>query len=66
VPKRLRAGLRSSSLAIRRLMEPCVTLPLHIKPRHGYDLAQALARFGLANIDASTVYRLLRAWRLAS
>ena len=46
-------------------MEPCIILLLHIKPRHGYGLAQALARFHIANTDASMVYRVLRGMEAA-
>lgn len=33
---------------------------LHVRPSHGYELAQALAQFGMDQVDASLVYRLLR------
>jgi len=45
---------------VRGFMEPCLLLLLHIKPRHGYELAQALAEFDMGHIDASLVYRMLR------
>jgi len=45
---------------VRGFMEPCLLLLLHIKPRHGYELAQALAEFGMNQINASLVYRMLR------
>lgn len=42
-------------------MEPCLLLLLHRHPTHGYDLTQALADFGMENLDGSTVYRMLHA-----
>jgi len=37
---------------------------LHVSPSHGYELAQALARFGMDGVDASLVYRMLRQMEL--
>jgi len=45
---------------VRGFMEPCLLLLLHVKPGHGYELAQALAEFGMDHINASLVYRMLR------
>jgi len=45
---------------IRRFLEPCLLLPLHMDRSHGYDLAQELAPYGLGQIGPSLVYRMLR------
>ncbi|OGO04992.1 MAG: hypothetical protein A2Y73_06970 [Chloroflexi bacterium RBG_13_56_8] len=45
---------------VRRFTEPCLLLLLHQRPTHGYDLTEALANFGMAEIDRSIVYRMLR------
>jgi len=41
-------------------LEPCLLLLLHTGKSHGYELAQALAPFGLEDVDPSLVYRMLR------
>jgi len=41
-------------------MEPCLLMLLHVRPRHGYELAQDLAAFGMGQVHASLVYRMLR------
>ena len=33
---------------------------LHVRPSHGYELAQGLAQFGMDQVDASLAYRMLR------
>lgn len=47
---------------IVRFIEPCLLLLLREGASHGYDLAEALARFGFApgTVDFSVVYRALR------
>jgi PadR family transcriptional regulator, regulatory protein PadR len=45
---------------IRGFLEPCLLLLLHCSANHGYDLAVALAEFGLGDLDPSLVYRMLR------
>ena len=58
--RRWHGGGTASSLAIRRFIEPCILLLLREQARHGYDLAQSLAEFGIQPIDPSMVYRVLR------
>jgi PadR family transcriptional regulator PadR len=45
---------------IRRFLEPCLLLMLRMGKSHGYELSQALAPFGLGEVDPSLVYRMLR------
>jgi PadR family transcriptional regulator PadR len=45
---------------IRGFLQPCLLLLLHLNANHGYDLAAALAEFGLGDLDPSLVYRMLR------
>jgi PadR family transcriptional regulator, regulatory protein PadR len=47
---------------ISRFLEPCLLLLLRGDATHGYNLLEALARFGFApgTLDASVVYRILR------
>jgi PadR family transcriptional regulator PadR len=45
---------------IQRFLQPCLLLLLHMDKSHGYELAQALAPFGLGEMDSSLVYRMLR------
>ena len=47
---------------INRFLEPCLLLLLRGDANHGYNLLDALARFGFApgTVDASVVYRILR------
>ncbi len=47
---------------IARFLEPCLLLLLREDASHGYNLLDALTRFGFApgTVDAGTVYRLLR------
>jgi PadR family transcriptional regulator PadR len=58
------AGLGGSACPrrISRFLEPCLLLLLRIDATHGYNLLEALARFGFApgTVDASVVYRILR------
>ena len=53
-------GSVSPASGLRRFLEPCLLLLLEAQPSHGYDLARALADYGMADIDASLVYRALR------
>lgn len=57
---RRRAGRGRRRGHIRRFLEPCLLLLLHMGKSHGYELAQELAPFGLGEIDSSLVYRMLR------
>jgi poly-beta-hydroxybutyrate-responsive repressor len=41
-------------------MEPVLLLLLHRGPSHGYDLVSALEPFGLGDVPAGPVYRILR------
>jgi PadR family transcriptional regulator, regulatory protein PadR len=52
---------------ISRFLEPCLLLLLRDDATHGYNLLDALARFGFApgTVDASVVYRLLREMEVA-
>lgn len=43
-----------------RLIEPIVLLALKKQPAHGYTLLAELEPFGLAELDPSMLYRLLR------
>lgn len=47
---------------VARFLEPCLLLLLRGDASHGYNLVDALSRFGFApgTIDASVVYRMLR------
>lgn len=47
---------------ISRFLEPCLLLLLREDASHGYNLLEALNRFGFApgTVDASVVYRTLR------
>lgn len=47
---------------ISRFLEPCLLLLLRGDASHGYNLVEALGRFGFTPgaIDASVVYRILR------
>ncbi len=47
---------------ISRFLEPCLLLLLREDATHGYNLLEALRRFGFApgTVDASVVYRILR------
>lgn len=47
---------------IARFLEPCLLLLLRDDASHGYNLLEALGRFGFTpgTIDASVVYRVLR------
>jgi poly-beta-hydroxybutyrate-responsive repressor len=42
-------------------LHPCLLLLLRERSSHGYDLAERLKPFGVADGDAGTVYRALRA-----
>jgi PadR family transcriptional regulator, regulatory protein PadR len=63
------AGLGGSACPrrISRFLEPCLLLLLRSDANHGYNLLEALARFGFApgTIDASVVYRILREMEVA-
>jgi len=51
---------RGASRRAVRFVEPTLLLLLHHGPAHGYTLIDRLDEFGLADIDSSAVYRLLR------
>jgi len=42
------------------MLEPALLLLLHYCPAHGYTLLEQLEKFGLGDLDPSTVYRALR------
>jgi PadR family transcriptional regulator PadR len=44
-----------------RMLEPALLLLLHHGPAHGYTFLDRLEEFGLANLNPSAVYRMLRA-----
>lgn len=44
-----------------RMLEPALLLLLHRGPAHGYTFLDQLEEFGLANLNPSAVYRMLRA-----
>ena len=41
-------------------LEPTLLLLLHHDPAHGYTLIEQLSKFGLGDVDAGAVYRMLR------
>lgn len=43
-----------------RMLEPVLLLLLHHGPAHGYTFLEQLDEFGLANLNPSAVYRMLR------
>ncbi len=43
-----------------RMLEPALLLLLHHGPAHGYTLLEQLGEFGLAHVDPSAIYRMLR------
>ena len=43
-----------------RILEPALLLLLHHGPAHGYTLLEQLGEFGLAHVDPSAIYRMLR------
>ncbi len=43
-----------------RMLEPALLLLLHHGPAHGYTLLEQLDEFGLAHVDPSAIYRMLR------
>ena len=47
---------------VERFVEPCVLLALRERPRHGYELAEAVAALAgeAAAVDAGNLYRTLR------
>lgn len=53
-------GLQPGQIA--RFVEPCLLALLRERPRHGYDLIEAMAVFGLEPrlVDSGLVYRTLR------
>jgi PadR family transcriptional regulator PadR len=55
-----RRGGRRHRRRIGRFLEPCLLLLLHMSASYGYELAEALAQFGLSDVDSSLVYRNLR------
>lgn len=44
-----------------RMLEPALLLLLQHGPAHGYTFLDQLGEFGLANLNPSAVYRMLRA-----
>jgi PadR family transcriptional regulator PadR len=42
------------------MIEPALLLLLHHGPAHGYTLLEQLGEFGLARVDPSAIYRMLR------
>jgi DNA-binding PadR family transcriptional regulator len=42
------------------MLEPVLLLLLHHGPAHGYTFLEQLDEFGLANLNPSAVYRMLR------
>jgi len=63
-PRRRGANLGGGSCPrrISRFLEPCLLLLLREDATHGYNLLEALHRFGFTpgTVDASVVYRILR------
>ncbi|MFN2185028.1 MAG: helix-turn-helix transcriptional regulator [Anaerolineae bacterium] len=55
-----RHGWRGASRRPVRFMEPTLLLLLHRGPAHGYPLIEQLSEYGLADMDSSSVYRMLR------
>jgi PadR family transcriptional regulator PadR len=55
-----RGRRRGRSRRVARLLEPTLLLLLHQGLAHGYALLDQLAEFGLAQVDPSVVYRVLR------
>jgi PadR family transcriptional regulator, regulatory protein PadR len=49
-----------SGFGPRNFLHPCLLLLLCERASHGYDLAERLKPFGVADGDAGTVYRALR------
>lgn len=51
---------RGASRRAVRLVEPTLLLLLHDGPAHGYTLIEQLSAYGLADVDPSAIYRVLR------
>jgi len=51
---------RGRGRRVVRILEPALLLLLHHGPAHGYTLLEQLEEFGLARIDPSAIYRMLR------
>jgi PadR family transcriptional regulator PadR len=51
---------RGASRRAVRFVEPTLLLLLHYGPAHGYTLIEQLEEYGLADVDSSAVYRVLR------
>lgn len=51
---------RGRGRRVVRMLEPALLLLLHHGPAHGYTLLEQLGEFGLAHIDPSAIYRMLR------
>jgi poly-beta-hydroxybutyrate-responsive repressor len=49
-----------SGFGPRNFLAPCLLLLLCERSSHGYDLAERLKPFGVADEDSGTVYRALR------
>lgn len=54
-------GRRGLGRRAVRMLEPALLLLLHHGPAHGYTFLDRLEEFGLANLNPSAVYRMLRA-----
>ena len=53
-------GRRRRGRRVVRMLEPVLLLLLHHDPAHGYTLLERLGEFGLAHLNPSAVYRMLR------
>jgi poly-beta-hydroxybutyrate-responsive repressor len=51
---------RGFGRSLRRFLEPVLLMRLHFGAAHGYSLLEDLDEFGLADLDPSVVYRVLR------
>ncbi len=51
---------RGRGRRVVRMIEPALLLLLHHGPAHGYTLLEQLDEFGLAHVDPSAIYRMLR------
>ena len=53
-------GRRRRGRRAVRMLEPVLLLLLQHDPAHGYTLLERLGEFGLAHLNPSAVYRMLR------
>ena len=56
----MRGRGRGRGRRVVRMLEPVLLLLLHHGPAHGYMFLEQLEDFGLANLNPSVVYRMLR------